>query len=175
MGSGKTTVGRLLATELGYRFFDTDVLIEQVAGQSINEIFTDVGEDAFRELETKVLAELSAYTRLVIATGGGIVVRRKNWSYLHQGLVVWLEASIETLKTRLKGDDTRPLLKDTDLTSKLQTLLEQRQSLYTQADLRISISGDETPEQIAARVMTAIPTVLKPELTEVFPRVRGEG
>ena len=162
MGSGKTTVGRLLATELGYQFFDTDELIERVAHQSINEIFATQGEDGFRELETQVLAELSAYTRLAIATGGGIVGRQKNWSYLQYGLIVWLDVPIEVLLSRLAEDTTRPLLKDTDLASKLQILLNQRQRLYAQADLKITVSGDETPEQIAARVMAAIPTVLKP-------------
>jgi shikimate kinase len=167
MGSGKTTVGRLLATELDYRFFDTDELIESVAHQSINEIFATEGEDGFRKLETKVLAELSAYTRLAIATGGGIVEQQKNWSYLQYGLVVWLHVPVEVLIRRLAEDTTRPLLKDTDPAGKLQMLFNQRQSLYAQADLTITVSGDETPEQIAARVMEAIPTVLKP------PRDRG--
>lgn len=164
MGAGKTTVGRLLADRLGYRFFDTDTLIEQVAGgRSINEIFTTDGEDIFRELESKVLAELSAYTRLAIATGGGIVLRRKNWSYLQHGLVVWLDVPVELLVSRLAEDDTRPLLKDPDPRKKLETLLEQRQSLYAQADIRITLEVGETPEQVAQRVMEEIPNVLKPE------------
>lgn len=161
MGSGKTTVGHLLANEMGYRFFDTDDAIAQVAHQSINEIFTREGEDAFRELETEVLAEVSAYTRLAIATGGGIVLRRQNWSYLQQGLVIWLDVPVEILISRLAGDQTRPLLQDTDPAGKLQTLLEQRRSLYAQADLRIAVAGGDTPEQVAARVIEAIPSVLK--------------
>lgn len=167
MGVGKTTVGRLLAQRLGYGFCDTDAVIEQVAGQSINEIFTTVGEDAFRELESKILAELSACTRLAIATGGGIVLRQKNWSYLHHGLIIWLDAPVEVLISRLAGDKTRPLLQDADPAGKLQTILSQRYSRYAQADLPIKIAANETPEQIAARVIDAIPTVLHP--------VRGEG
>lgn len=168
MGSGKTTVGRLLATELGYQFFDTDALVEKVAGQSINEIFTREGEVGFRELETQVLAELSAYTRLAIATGGGIILRQQNWSYLQQGLIVWLDVSVDTLVSRLAEDNTRPLLQDTDPAGKLQSLLEQRQSLYSQADVRIKVTSSDTPAQVAARVMQAIPTVLKPSKSNEF-------
>jgi shikimate kinase len=163
MGAGKTTVGRLLAKELGYnRFFDTDILIEQLAnGQSINEIFTIVGEETFREWETQVLAELSTYKRTVISTGGGIVLRQKNWSYLQHGLIIWLDVPVKLLIERLAEDNTRPLLKDADPEKKLQTLLEQRQPLYNQADLRITVQPQETPEQITKRILEEIPSVLK--------------
>ena len=165
MGAGKSTVGRLLAQELGYHFFDTDTLIEQVAGgKTINEIFTTDGEEGFRNLETKVLAELSAYTKLAIATGGGIVLRRENWGYLRHGLIVWLDISVDILMERLAEDATRPLLKDADPRKKLETLLEQRQRLYAQADIRITIEPGQTPEQVAQRVMEAIPSAIKPEV-----------
>lgn len=165
MGSGKTTVGRLLAKELGYQFFDTDAVIEQSQNKSINEIFAEAGEAAFRDLETEVLSQLSSRVRLAIATGGGIVLKRKNWSYLRHGLVVWLDAPVELLNDRLQNDATRPLLRESDLSTKLPTLLEQRRSLYAQADLRITLQPGETPEQIAARVIAEIPTVLCPERT----------
>lgn len=161
MGSGKTTVGQLLAPQLGYRFFDTDVLIEQIAGKTINEIFVDGGEETFRQLEAQVLSELSAYTKLTIATGGGIVLRQLNWSYLQHGLIVWLDAPVEVLMTRLQNDTTRPLLQNPNLLQTLQTLLNQRRSLYAQADLHIPIDASDTAEAIASRVMEAIPTVLK--------------
>lgn len=164
MGAGKTTVGQILAEKLNYRFFDTDTLIEQVAGKTINEIFTNDGESTFREIETKVLSELSAYTNLAIATGGGIILKRENWSYLHHGLIVWLDAPAELLMSRLANDNTRPLLKDPNPLEKLQKLLEERQALYSQADLHISISTEDTPADIAAKVMTAIPQVLKPQI-----------
>jgi shikimate kinase (EC 2.7.1.71) len=90
MGAGKTTVGRILAKKLKYHFFDTDAVIAQVANQSIADIFAEQGEEAFRELETQVLGQLSAYTNLIVATGGGIILRLTNWSYLHHGIVVWL-------------------------------------------------------------------------------------
>jgi shikimate kinase len=155
MGTGKTTVGEILARRLGYRFFDTDVLIERVADNTIQQIFVDDGEDYFRDLETKVLAELSACTKSVIATGGGIVMRPANWSYLHHGLIVWLDAPVDLLEQRLADDKSRPLK------AKLSLLTEQRRPLYQQADLCISIVGDRTPEQIADELIEKIPTVLK--------------
>jgi shikimate kinase len=161
MGSGKTTVGRLLAQKLGYGFVDTDNIIVQAAGKSINQIFADSGEAEFRQLESDVLGKVCAYTQLAIATGGGIVVKQENWSYLHHGLIVWLDAPVELLYSRLLEDNTRPLLQDVDPKEKLRSLLEQRTPLYSQADLRITITAGETPEQIATKVMEAIPSVLK--------------
>jgi shikimate kinase len=161
MGSGKTTVGQLLAAELDYQFFDTDALIEQVTGQTISQIFTEVGETGFRDLETQVLAELSAYKRLTIATGGGIVLRQQNWSYLRHGIVVWLDVSIEQIHTRLQGDTTRPLLQTGNPVEKLQSLLEQRKSLYRQADVRVEYTPGTTPSQVATQVLDQIRQVIR--------------
>jgi shikimate kinase len=163
MGAGKTTIGRRLATELGYRFFDTDAVIEQAAGQSIAEIFAAVGESEFRALETQVLAELSSYRRLVVATGGGIVLNRSNWSHLREGLVIWLDVPVTALFDRLKTDRSRPLLQTENPQQTLQTLLDARTPLYAQADLRISITAAEAPDLITSRILAAIPTVLKPD------------
>ncbi|MBW4633886.1 MAG: shikimate kinase [Iphinoe sp. HA4291-MV1] len=163
MGAGKTTVGHLLAQHLRYGFLDTDVVIEKVAGdQSITQIFAEVGEAAFRQLESQVLSQICAFTKLVIATGGGIVIRRDNWSYLHHGLIVWLDVPLEVLYSRLAEDTTRPLLQDPDPKAKLRSLIKERQHLYAQADLRITVSEGETPEQIATRIIEQIPSVLKP-------------
>lgn len=173
MGAGKTSVGQLLAQKLGYHFFDTDALIEQLAGQTINEIFATSGEEAFRELETQVLAEISAYTNLTIATGGGMVSKLSNWSYLHHGLIVWLDVPVEILIDRLAQDTTRPLLQAPDPAGKLQTLLQQRQQLYAQADVKISVEAHETPEQVALRVLQAIPQVLKKPATPPIASQNG--
>lgn len=162
MGAGKTTVGQEIARELGYGFLDTDAVISQVTKKSINQLFAEVGEAEFRQIESKVLAEVCAYTNLAIATGGGIVTQQKNWSYLRHGLIVWLDVPIEVLAERLANDNTRPLLQDDNLLAKLQLLLQQRRSLYNQADLRIDISAEETSAQIATKVIAEIPTVLKP-------------
>ncbi len=161
MGAGKTTVGRLMAKRLGYGFLDTDAVIEKYTGRSITQIFAEQGEAKFRQIETKVLQEVCSYTNLAIATGGGIVMRQENWSYLHHGLIVWLDVPVEQLYSRLAADKTRPLLQDTDPLGRLRSLLKQRRSLYAQADLRITPNPEETPEEIATRVLEEIPTVLK--------------
>lgn len=166
MGSGKTTVGQLLAEQLGYRFFDTDAVIEQVAGRSISQIFAESGEAEFRQLESQVLSELSAYTRLAIATGGGIILRRENWSYLRHGIVVWLDVPLEQLQVRLQADTTRPLLQAPDLATKLQTLMGQRQALYAQADVRVEYAAGDTPEQVAMRAIEQLQQVVKPAIAE---------
>lgn len=167
MGAGKTSVGRLLAKHLDYRFFDTDAVVEQVAKKSINEIFASDGEESFRTLESQVLSELSAYTKLAIATGGGIILKRENWSYLQNGLVVWLDVPVELLVARLQHDTTRPLLKNTDMATEFPKRFEQRKPLYAQADLQIPVRKGQTPEEIATQVIEAIPTVLKPRSNSV--------
>ena len=161
MGTGKTTVGEHLARQLNYRFFDTDVLIERVSGKTINQIFAEDGEKSFRILETKIIAQLSAYTRSAIATGGGIVIEKENWGYLRQGLIVWLDAPPELLLDRLANDNTRPLLKDPDPAKKLESLLESRRPMYAMADLHIEIQQHQTPVQIAWQIVDKIPLVLK--------------
>ncbi|MBE9045407.1 shikimate kinase [Pleurocapsales cyanobacterium LEGE 10410] len=158
MGSGKTTVGRHLAQNLKYNFIDTDQAIEAIAQEPISAIFQQQGEAYFRELETKVLSELSVYTRSVISTGGGIIQRQINWSYLRQGLIIWLDVDLATLKTRLAGDLTRPLA------DKLESLLETRRPLYAQADLHIAIQPEQSALEISSQIIEAIPTVLKSQV-----------
>ena len=161
MGVGKTTVGKLIAEEIGYRFIDTDEVIVKAVGKSINEIFTENGEAEFRQLESDVLAQVCAYTKLVVATGGGIVMQQQNWSYLHHGLIIWLDAPVEIILQRLAEDHTRPLLQDADMENKLRSLIEQRQPMYSQADLHITINATETPAEIATRILATIPSILK--------------
>lgn len=161
MGSGKTTIGQALAQALGYSYVDTDSLVERVAGQSIADIFAAEGETVFRQLETQVLEEVASYRRLVVATGGGIVVRPENWSYLQQGLVIWLDVPVPELLRRLEGDQTRPLLQTEDPAATLQNLLEQRRDRYAQADLHIAIEAGEEPDTTVQRILAAIPSVLK--------------
>jgi shikimate kinase len=161
MGSGKTTVGRILARELKYHFFDTDQVISQAANQSIADIFAKEGEEAFRELETQVLGQLSAYKNLTVATGGGIVLRLKNWSYLHHGIVVWLDVPVAQLCDRLRLDTTRPLLRDGELKFKLENLLKERERFYASSDVRVCIDGDDSPEVVAVRAIEEIQKVRK--------------
>jgi shikimate kinase len=161
MGAGKSTVGRILAQRLGYHFFDTDTVIAQATGLSISQIFAESGETSFRQIETQTLDQLSAHMHLVVATGGGIVIERMNWSYLHHGLVVWLDASPHILWQRLKGDIARPLLQEPNPQQKLEDLLVQRNPLYAQADLRIAIKAEDHAENVVQRILDEMPKVLK--------------
>ncbi|MEO0396191.1 MAG: shikimate kinase [Cyanobacteria bacterium P01_A01_bin.137] len=160
MGAGKTTIGKHLAHTLNYRFIDTDDVIVQATGQSINQIFTEQGEAAFRDIETQVLAQVAPYTRTVIATGGGMVIKQENWSYLQSGLVVWLNVSIDELMMRLSRDKSRPLLKQGNLRDKLTTLLEQRQNRYAQADATVVYKSGEKAGAIAKRTLATLQTVI---------------
>lgn len=164
MGVGKTTVGQLLAEALGYQFFDTDRLVEQVAERTIPEIFAQEGEAGFRDLEAEVLAQLSPFPRLVVATGGGIVLRPLNWSYLHHGVVIWLDVAVELLLERLQRERShRPLLASSDPQTTLEHLLQQRRPLYGQADVHVQIGPGETPEQAVERIWTLVERRLKPD------------
>jgi shikimate kinase len=161
MGTGKSAVGRPLAAALGYRFLDADTSVERVAGRSIPELFAQVGEPGFRDLETAVLGQIASWHSLVVATGGGVVTRPENWGHMQQGVVVWLDAPPELLLRRLAADPSpRPLLQTADPESQLSSLLSQRQRLYAQADLHIRQAG-EPIEEVAAAVLAQLPTILK--------------
>lgn len=134
MGSGKSTVGKLVAQSLGFTFVDTDHLITETAGRSIPEIFASEGEAAFRQRETEVLRSLSGRQRLVIATGGGIVTQPQNVPLLRQlGAVVWLDAEPARLHQRIAHNHERPLLHTADPAATLQQIHEQRHPLYEHA------------------------------------------
>ncbi len=165
MGAGKSTTGRVLAKEMGYGFIDTDDLITQVAGQTISDIFAQSGEDHFRQLESQVLAEVAAHTKLVVATGGGIVLGAKNWSYLRHGLVVWLDGTPDHLWQRLKNDPSRPLLQVPNPEKVLADLLTQRRPLYRQADVHILLKADQSVEAVQKLVLQEIAKVIRAEPT----------
>ena len=122
MGAGKSSVGRILAERLGYEYADTDEMIVSREGRSINDIFSESGEEYFRELETGVVKELSESNesrRLVLSVGGGLPVRECNRSYLKKiGTVVYLRADEETLAGRIRNASDRPLLNDTKTAGK---------------------------------------------------------
>ena len=160
MGSGKTVTGPPLAKKLGYGFVDSDVVIEQLASKSINQIFKDDGENTFRELETKVFQEISKHYQLVVSTGGGVVTRSENWGVLHQGVVVWIDPGRERLLARLQSDEKiRPLLKASDPLTALDQIIQDRQSFYNEADLRIAVT-DESPEELALKITEQLPSII---------------
>ena len=167
MGAGKSTLAQVMATKLGYRFCDTDTVIEQAAQQSIPAIFASSGEAEFRALESQVLSQLSPYTRLVIATGGGIVLNQENWWHLRQGVVAWIDVPVEELVRRLQGDASRPLLQRPDWQVQLAQLLSDRQSLYSQADIHLTVAAGEPTEAICDRLVERLRDRILPPPTSV--------
>ncbi len=139
MGTGKSSVGRLLADLLHFNFVDTDGLIEARAGRAISAIFANEGEAAFRKLEREVVAELSTRKRTVIATGGGVGADEANLASLREhALVVCLWASPEHIWERIRGQSHRPLLKEGDPLAKIRELLAAREAAYKQADVLLN-------------------------------------
>ena len=132
MGSGKSTIGEKTARSLNIQFLDTDVLVEQQEGITISELFEQKGEAYFRTKETEVLCHLRKEQRkMVLATGGGLPMKEENQALLKElGIIVYLKAKPETLEERLKGDTTRPLLKEGDLRKKIETMLMVRNPVY---------------------------------------------
>jgi len=128
---GKTTIGRQLANLFGYEFVDSDREIEQRTGASIPWIFDMEGEEGFRRREQAVIDELTARAGVVLATGGGAVIKPENRACLQQrGIVVYLKAGLEELLARTRNDKNRPLLQTDDPRARLQTLIEQREPWY---------------------------------------------
>jgi shikimate kinase len=131
MGSGKTTVGRQLAAELGKTFHDTDQEIERRTGVRIALIFEIEGEAGFRTREAQVVDQLTQLSNMVLATGGGAVLNPDNRGRLaRRGVVVYLHGQPKDLWNRTRHDKTRPLLQDTDPLEKLHNLYRQRDPLY---------------------------------------------
>ncbi|GAB4173853.1 MAG: shikimate kinase [Terrimicrobiaceae bacterium] len=139
MGCGKSSVGRRLSTVTGHRFVDTDELIVHEQGVSISEIFSTVGESGFRDIEEATLRELVGVCGIILSTGGGIVLREANRPILRSmGIVVWLDASPETLFERASRTGKRPLLHVDDPRTRFEGLLENRRAIYEEvADFRV--------------------------------------
>ena len=152
MGTGKSSVGRLVAETLHFAFLDTDTVIEARAGKSISQIFEEQGEAGFREWEKRIVKELELRDRTVIATGGGLVIDPENLASLKShALVVCLWASPETIWSRVKSQSHRPLLNEADPLEKIRTLLAQRAPCYKQAGVLLSTelrSSREVAQQV---------------------------
>lgn len=142
MGTGKSSVGRLLAKRLGRRFIDLDETVVAAAGMPITEIFARDGEAAFRALEGQALQEVSRQQAIVVATGGGVVIDPNNRALMRgSGFIVNLTASVEAISDRLAEDDTRPLLRQDNSLTRIRSMLVQRESSYADANLRVDTSG----------------------------------
>lgn len=139
MGTGKTTVGRLVAELLRFNYLDTDDLIQTQTGRTISEIFAVNGEPVFRELEQNVVAELASRRKTVIATGGGLPVNPRNLASLKtHALVVSLWSSPDRIWERVRHQSHRPLLQDANPQAKIRELLAERKPFYQQADILLN-------------------------------------
>ena len=139
MGTGKTSVGRLVAEQLHFDYLDTDEMIQSATGKTIAEIFARDGEPAFRVLEEKVVEELAGKSKTVVSTGGGLTTNPKNLASLKShSLVVCLWASPEKIWERVKNQTHRPLLHDPDPQAKIRELLAVREPFYKQADVLLN-------------------------------------
>ena len=156
MGAGKTRVGRRLAERLDLPFVDTDHEIEAETGKSISELFTHIGETAFREGERRTIARLMQRSASVIATGGGAFIDpRTRANMLEHGLVVWLRADLDTLVARTARSNKRPLLQGVDKAAKLAELMAVRYPVYAEAHLTVeSLHGPV--EQTVNAVLVAL-------------------
>ena len=154
MGCGKSTVGRALADELGWKFFDLDDEIESSAGSTIGEIFDTQGEEMFRTLESAALAKrvraVESGHPQVIALGGGALMNVKNFELvINHGVVVWLDAPFELIERRVAAESHRPLARNPQ---KLRELFDLRCPRYAQADYRIE-APDEDAMATAQRIL----------------------
>jgi shikimate kinase len=139
MGTGKSSVGRMVASSLHFQFIDTDELIEERAGRKISDIFEQAGEAAFRQIEKQVVAELARARRTVISSGGGLAAQADNLVSLKQhSLVVCLWASPEAIWERVRHQSHRPLLQAADPLARIRELLSAREPFYRQADVLVN-------------------------------------
>ncbi len=131
MGAGKTTIGRSLARALAVPFYDSDKAIEENTGVDIPTIFEFEGEEGFRDREQKMLQQLTKINGIVLATGGGAILREENRQLLKEnGFIVYLQCSVDRILERTRRDSQRPLLNTENPRERIETLFEQREPLY---------------------------------------------
>ena len=150
MGSGKTTIGKVLSENLRFHFEDLDTTIESIFKLSTNEIFLKYGEKKFRNAETKALLNSEA---VIISCGGGVILKRENRSFIKKGVSFFLNVDLNELVRRLEHANNRPLLNSKNLKGDLESLWKKRKDLYLDtADYVININN-ESPNDIAQKIM----------------------
>jgi shikimate kinase len=161
MGSGKTTVGNLLAVRLGYAMVDTDILVEERAGMSVAEIFRLEGESAFRRREAEILDSLERRSAVVVATGGGAPAQPRNRAFFTRCPATFhLRVTLATAHSRTRGGAARPLLAQEE--NVVRRLYEERLPLYE--ELGIPVETEEmTPPEVVDRIMLLLedPTLMR--------------
>lgn len=152
MGTGKSTVGKIIAEKLKFSFIDMDEHIEKTTGMKISEIFSKFGESRFRDIETEMVKLIIKKRGVVISTGGGVVLRDENISNLKKsGIVFCLTASENTILERVKQCKDRPLLQVNNPQEKIRELLRKRKPFYEKADFIVDteeLSAEEVAEKI---------------------------
>jgi len=172
MGAGKSTIGRMLAKELGYRFLDSDRIIEERCGANIPWIFDVEGEDGFRLRETAMLDELSQEDNTVLATGGGAVMRQENHPILKRdATVIYLKTSIEQQVERTRKDRNRPLLQNDDPEAVLRKLFSIRDPLYSSLADIIMYTDRKSPRLVVRQLVNR----LNPKTPRHKRQIRKEG
>lgn len=159
--TGKSLVGAILAQRLGWEFVDMDSELTAVFGMEISEWVSLHGWDAFRAAETRVLETLGDRERLVLSTGGGVVLSAENREFLRTHFfVVWLKASVETILTRLAGDPAtgtnRPPLTDLPLRQEIEQVLQERSPLYEEAADMVLNADEASPEALINRILSRL-------------------
>jgi len=166
MGTGKSTVGQLVAGMLGFRFVDTDEMIEAIAGRKVADIFTAEGEARFREYERQVVTKLEGYSNSVISTGGGLVTNAENLASLKtHALVVCLWCSPETIYKRVGHQTHRPLLRVENPLERIRALLQERTPAYRKADVLLN-SEFRKAREVATHVVHQFRSVAGPKKEE---------
>ncbi len=166
MGSGKTAIGRTLAARLGVDFVDSDNAIEEAAALTIAEIFDRDGEAFFRKREAEVLRRLLSGPPSVVSTGGGAFLAETNRDAIAEmGVALWLDADVETLWSRVRHKDTRPLLRTADPKATLTQIFDARKPVYAKAGLRLAIQRDASIDETTASALAVLqshPNILEP-------------
>lgn len=156
MGSGKSSVGRVLAKSLSCPFIDLDSEIVAASGRTINDIFLKDGEQAFRRLETLRLEQVLQGGLSVIATGGGVVIAAENRTLMRaHGIVINLAVSLPQVLQRLDGATDRPLFGGSDDANRVKSLMDDRKQFYADADIRIDTDG-KSVEDVAAEILSFV-------------------
>jgi shikimate kinase len=150
MASGKSTIGGHLADELGWTFFDIDRDIEEQERKTVAQIFTELGETAFRDIETQMIRKRISHVQCgrpcVFALGGGAFAQPRNWELIeNNGVTIWLDCTLDRVRRRLGDDTTRPLARDHN---RLAKLYEDRRPLYSRADFRVEIESDDVNDVV---------------------------
>lgn len=154
MGAGKTTVGRLLAQKLSLTFIDSDHEIESHTGVDIPLIFEKEGEEGFRKREAEIIDELTQLKNIVLATGGGAIIREENRQHLiNRGLVIYLAADIKHLIRRTRKDRNRPLLQGPNPEQKLRQIMKEREPLYREAADYVIDTGKHSVQTIINQIL----------------------